>query len=79
MRRGGADVCALGGVKAVRWGCVLWMLVLAVANAPRFPHQMHTLQPTLISLSPKSGDENLGKKYLADPNPSARPVGTQGP
>ena len=35
VRRGGADVCALGGVKAVRWGCVLWMPVLAVANDPR--------------------------------------------
>ena len=51
VRRGGADVCALGGVKAVRWGCVLWMLVLAVANARRFPHQMHTLLYRFLRLS----------------------------
>ena len=33
MRIGGAEVRALGGVKAARWCCALCMLVLAVANA----------------------------------------------
>ena len=27
----------------VRWGCVLWMLVLAAASARRLVHQMCTL------------------------------------
>jgi len=37
-------------------GFVLCMLVVAVANAPRFPHQMHTLQTTLICVSLSAED-----------------------
>ena len=43
VQRGKADVRAHGGAKAARWGCVLWMLVLAAASARRLVHQMCTL------------------------------------
>ena len=51
VRRGKADVRAHGGAKAARWGCVLWMLVLAVASARRLPHQMCTLRNIYFCLS----------------------------
>ena len=44
VQSGDTDACALGEAKATRWACVLWMLVLAVASARRFAHQMHTLR-----------------------------------
>ena len=56
VQRGVADACAFGGAKGACWGLVLCMLVVAVANAPRFPHQMHTLQTTLICVSLSAED-----------------------
>lgn len=47
-RRGKADVRVHGGAKAARWGCVLWMLVLAVASARLLAHQMHTILHHLL-------------------------------
>ena len=56
VQRGGADACAHGGAKGARWGLVLCILVVALANARRSARQMHALQTTLICVSLSAED-----------------------
>ena len=56
MQRGVTDACAHRGAKGACWEFVLCMLVLALANARRSAHQMHTLLYRLNRSTP-SGDD----------------------